>query len=66
MRQVRKRTEPKPAFNAPKRASGLAREQSAEEDHGSLAWLAKHECRAPYGMFRVPVDAEEVQGLAPL
>jgi hypothetical protein len=31
-----------------------------------LAWLAKHERRAPYGMFRVPAAASEAEGAAPL
>jgi hypothetical protein len=31
-----------------------------------LAWLAKHEQRAPYGMFRVPESEREAEGAAPL
>ncbi len=31
-----------------------------------LAWLAKHERRASFGMFRVPEDAREAEGAAPL
>src|SRR5712691_2853542 len=31
-----------------------------------LAWLAKHERRALYGMFRVPEAAREAEGAAPL
>jgi hypothetical protein len=31
-----------------------------------LAWLAKHERRAPYGMFRVPQSVGEAEGAAPL
>jgi hypothetical protein len=31
-----------------------------------LAWLAKHDRRAPYGMFRVPTDETEAGGAAPL
>lgn len=31
-----------------------------------LAWLARHEQRAPYGMFRVPESPEEAEGSAPL
>lgn len=31
-----------------------------------LAWLAKHERRAPYGMFRVPKSVREAEGAAPL
>jgi hypothetical protein len=30
-----------------------------------LGWLAKHERRAPYGMFRVPESIEEAEGAAP-
>jgi hypothetical protein len=30
-----------------------------------LAWLALHERRAPYGMFRVPVSFPEAEGAAP-
>ena len=30
-----------------------------------LAWLAKHEQRAPYGMFRVPEAASEAEGAGP-
>jgi hypothetical protein len=39
---------------------------AADSPQEVLAWLAKHERRAPYGMFRVPRADEEVQGLAPL
>lgn len=31
-----------------------------------LAWLARHEQRAPYGMFRVPESVREAEGAAPL
>lgn len=31
-----------------------------------LAWLAKHERRATFGMFRVPEAASETKGAAPL
>lgn len=31
-----------------------------------LAWLAKHEQRAPFGMFRVPETSGEAEGAAPL
>lgn len=31
-----------------------------------LGWLAKHERRAPYGMFRVPASVEAAEGAAPL
>jgi hypothetical protein len=30
-----------------------------------LAWLARHELRAPYGMFRVPESAAQAEGAAP-
>jgi hypothetical protein len=30
-----------------------------------LAWLARHERRAPYGMFRVPDSNAEAEGAAP-
>jgi hypothetical protein len=30
-----------------------------------LAWLARHDRRADYGMFRVPASVEEAEGLAP-
>lgn len=30
-----------------------------------LAWLAKHERRASYGMFRVPESVSDAEGLAP-
>ena len=30
-----------------------------------LAWLARHERRAPYGMFRVPVSPADAEGAAP-
>jgi hypothetical protein len=30
-----------------------------------LAWLARHERRAPYGMFRVPSSPAETEGAAP-
>ena len=30
-----------------------------------LAWLARHERRAPYGMFRVPASVAEAEGIAP-
>lgn len=31
-----------------------------------LAWLARHERRAPYGMFRVPESLRDAEGAAPL
>jgi predicted DNA-binding ribbon-helix-helix protein len=30
-----------------------------------MAWLARHEQRANYGMFRVPLSAAEAEGAAP-
>lgn len=39
---------------------------AAETPHEVLAWLAHHEQRAPYGMFRVPRGSVEAQGTAPL
>lgn len=38
---------------------------AAETPQEVLAWLAQHERRAPYGMFRVPATVREVEGLAP-
>jgi hypothetical protein len=37
---------------------------SADSPQEVLAWLAQHERRAPYGMFRVPVSPEEAEGAA--
>lgn len=31
-----------------------------------LAWLARHERRASFGMFRVPASVDEAEGLGPL
>jgi hypothetical protein len=39
---------------------------AAETPQEVLAWLAKHERRATYGMFRVPARDGESEGLAPL
>jgi hypothetical protein len=39
---------------------------AADTPQEVLAWLAKHERRADYGMFRVPSTAAEAQGVAPL
>lgn len=38
---------------------------AAETPQEVLAWLARHERRAPYGMFRVPASPDEAEGLAP-
>jgi hypothetical protein len=38
---------------------------AADTPQEVLAWLARHERRAPYGMFRVPVAAVEAEGAAP-
>jgi hypothetical protein len=39
---------------------------AADAPQDILAWLARHERRAEYGMFRVPSTAEEAGGAAPL
>ena len=38
---------------------------AADSPQEVLAWLARHEQRAPYGMFRVPVSPAEAEGIAP-
>ena len=38
---------------------------AADSPREVLAWLARHERRAPYGMFRVPVSPAEAEGVAP-
>ena len=38
---------------------------AADRPEDVLAWLARHERRAPYGMFRVPASVAEAEGLAP-
>jgi hypothetical protein len=38
---------------------------AADTPEDVLAWLARHERRAPYGMFRVPSSTREAEGLAP-
>lgn len=38
---------------------------AADTPQEVLAWLARHERRAPYGMFRVPASTEEAEGTAP-
>jgi hypothetical protein len=39
---------------------------AADTPQEVLAWLARHERRAPYGMFRVPSSVAEAEGAAPL
>jgi len=39
---------------------------AADTPQDVLAWLARHERRAPLGMFRVPASAADAEGLAPL
>jgi hypothetical protein len=38
---------------------------AADTPHEVLSWLARHERRAPYGMFRVPASVSEAEGIAP-
>jgi hypothetical protein len=38
---------------------------AADSPQEVLAWLARHERRAPYGMFRVPASPAEAEGTAP-
>jgi hypothetical protein len=38
---------------------------AADSPQEVLAWLARHERRAPYGMFRVPTSEREAEGAAP-
>lgn len=38
---------------------------AADTPEEVLSWLARHELRASYGMFRVPADTAEAEGLAP-
>src|SRR6266498_2534567 len=38
---------------------------AADTPEDVLAWLSRHERRAPYGMFRVPSSTREAEGLAP-
>jgi hypothetical protein len=38
---------------------------AADSPQEVLAWLARHERRAPYGMFRDPVSPAEAEGAAP-
>jgi hypothetical protein len=38
---------------------------AADRPQDVLAWLARHERSAPYGMFRVPGSAAEAEGAAP-
>ena len=39
---------------------------AADTPQEVLAWLSKHDRRAPYGMFRVPESADAAAGSAPL
>jgi len=39
---------------------------AADTPQEVLAWLAKNDRRASYGMFRVPFPDERVEGAAPL
>jgi hypothetical protein len=39
---------------------------AADTPQEVLAWLARHERRAAYGMFRVPRTTDEAEGAAPL
>ena len=39
---------------------------AADTPQDVLAWLARHERRAAYGMFRVPRDEREAEGAGPL
>ncbi len=39
---------------------------AADDPHAVLAWLARHDRRAAYGMFRVPASDSEAGGAAPL
>jgi hypothetical protein len=38
---------------------------AADSPQEILAWLARHERRAPYGMFRVPASTSDAEGAAP-
>jgi hypothetical protein len=38
---------------------------AADSPQEVLAWLARHERRAPYGMFHVPVSVAEAEGVGP-
>ncbi len=38
---------------------------AADTPQDVLAWLARHERKAPYGMFRVPEHDREAEGVAP-
>lgn len=38
---------------------------AADSPQEVLAWLARNQRRAPYGMFRVPVSPAEAEGGAP-
>jgi hypothetical protein len=36
---------------------------AADNPHEVLAWLARHDRRATYGMFRVPASVAEAEGV---
>ena len=38
---------------------------AADTTQEVIAWLARHNKRAPYGMFRVPAATAEAEGAAP-
>jgi len=38
---------------------------AADTPQEVLAWLARHERKAPYGMFRVPASTAQAEGAAP-
>jgi len=38
---------------------------AADTPQEVLAWLSRHDRRAPYGMFRVPASVSEAEGSAP-
>jgi hypothetical protein len=38
---------------------------AADTPQEILSWLARHDRRAPYGMFRVPQSTAEAEGAAP-
>jgi hypothetical protein len=38
---------------------------AADTSQEVLSWLARHERRAEYGMFRVPASLAEVEGTGP-
>jgi hypothetical protein len=38
---------------------------AADTPQEVLAWLARHERRAPYGMYRAPASVTEAEGATP-